>query len=322
MIVNAAAATLGLLLTALYLRMRGVSRRGSFLGMALLGASSTWLLAAPVPGSYIFHVWVLAALNILLVWTLRQPSVSNEMRLWREALWLAAGAINYGYTVTCGIYSFIVYAFSRTGRVRWMRAAAYGAAVLAIGLALTWAAGSSFDMWGERRWVSGEEFHGGGEAHSFVDSVSCHLVWSVVTPNLTDGQLPDGRIIKTIRSWDYSKIGWALAAGWMAILLASSCAAIAQRDPMNRAMNLALAACLAFQIVFHSFYYVTGEGVFNYCGHVFFALIGLTAPLLTRIDRHTKTRPIYGALAAFILILAARHIWMCHNFPTTIPLPK
>ncbi len=321
-IVNAAMATLGLLLTALYLRMRGVSRRGSLLGLALMGASSTWLLAAPIPGSYIFHVWVLAALNILLVWTLKEPAVPARTRLWRESLWLAAGVINYGYTVTCGLYSFIVYAFSRTGRGRLMRAAAWGAAVLGIGLALTWATGSSFDMWGERRWISQDDFHGGGERHPFADSVSCHLVWSVVTPSLTDGVLPNGHVIKTIRSWDYSWRGWPPAAAWIALLAAAAWAAAAQRDPLNRALNLAPAACLAFQIVFHTFYYATGEGVFNYCGHVFFALVGLTAPLLMRIDRHPKARAIYTALAIFVFLLAARHAGMVYNFPTSIPLPK
>lgn len=321
-IVNALAATLGLLLTALYLRMRGVSRLGTLLGMALMGASATWMFAAPIPGSYIFHIWVLAALNILLVWTLREPIVPRETMLWREGLWLAAGVINYGYTVTCGIYSFIVYAFSRSGLKGIIRAIGYGGAVLAIGLALTWAVGSSFDMLGESRWVVDKEFHGTGEQHPFLDSLSCHLVWSVVSPSLTDGVLPDNMVIKTIRTWDYSAISWLIAAGWIAILFASIWAAIAQRDRTNRALNLALAACLAFQIIFHTFYYATGEGLFNYVGHVFFALIGLTAPLLLRIDRHAKSRVIYAALAAFILLLAAKHIWMCYNFPVTIPLPK
>lgn len=324
-IVNAAAGMLGLLLTALYFRLREVSRRGSLLGLLLMASSATWLLASPIPGTYIFHVWVVAALNLVLIWSVRQPALPGQGRRWlRPGLWLGLGVLNYGYTVTCGIFGVFAYGFSRTGRRRWLAAVVYGATVLALGIFLSWLAGSSLNMWLERRWVVDNQFHGTGQSHPFLESLSCNLVWTVVTPGLVDGTMPDGRVIKTILNWSYSPGGWLLAACWGAVLLAAAAALWAEREPEGRRLNGALVACLIFQIAFHSFYYVTGEGVFNYCGHVLFPLFGLLAPLLGRIDRMApvRSRALYTALGLFALVLAARHMQMCHDFVFTIPLPK
>jgi hypothetical protein len=326
-VVTAAAAALGLLMTALYFRLRGVSRAGAFVGMALTAASATWIFEATLPGTSIFHLWVLAALNCLLVWSLRRPEPPAGLRRLRAALWWAFGVLNYGYTVTAGLTSFLIYGFSRPGgrgpAQSWTRAVGYGALILVSGIALSWLAGSSLSMWIERRWIVETEFHGPGMANPFLHSLSSNLVWSFVAPAIEPAPLPDGRVIYSFINWNYRGLEWLLVAGWLAILLAAARALHADRDPIGRRLNLALLVCLAVHILFHTFYYVTGEGVFIYNGHALFLAVGAISPLFASIDRLPTRRSIaiYSLFALFVLALAARHLWTTHQFQFTIPLP-
>jgi hypothetical protein len=330
-IVTAAAAALGLVLTAAYFRLRGIGRAGSLVGMSLMAASATWSFQAPLPGTGIFHVWVLAALNCLLVQSLRCPDLPAGLHRRREILWWAFGVLNYGYTVTAGLMSFLLYGFSRPG-VRansprwacgWARAVAYGALVLLSGIALSWLVGSSLAMWMERRWIVEPEFHGAGIAHPVLHSLSANLVWSFVAPTTEPASLPDGHVAYSFMQWTYQGWAWPLVAGWLAILLAAACAMATDRDPIDRRLNLALLVCLAFHILFHVGYYVTGEGVFIYNGHALFLTVGCLAPMLARIDHLPSRRSaaLYLVLTFFALTLAVRHIWTMYRFQFTIALP-
>lgn len=306
-IVNAAAGACALILAAWFFRRRGVARLDVWLLTLLMGASSTWISMSVIPGPYIFSLNVIILTFILAEWTLRRPdaALSTPARRGRGALWLTTGVLNYGLTVTNGMMSFLAYGFARNGRRGWVRAAWYGAAVLGVGIGLSYLAGSYLDLWVERQWVADNALRGGESPMVTLLTLVTPTLWSLAVPWPTFQHFTyqgDTTLIGGILHWNYSGAEWVLVAACAALLAVAAWAVARDRDPLGRRLSAGLGACLAFHMLMHRFYHHAFEGLFLYTGHSLFLLFGLFAPLAI----HMKAWPPCAkwSLRAFLLLLA------------------
>ena len=100
-------------------------------------------------------------------------------------------------------------------------------------------------------------------------------------------------------------------------------ARLKERDPAGRICSAALAVCLLFNIVLHTFYHISYEGMFLYTGHTLFFMIGLTAPLLIWIGRQSPALKwsLRASWLIFAVFLAARHIHLLFSLGDMVGLP-
>lgn len=326
-LMNAAAGAAGLFVLAAYLRLRAVSRIDTLLVVLLMASSATWLLQTAVPGTYIFSLCVIGLTQLLVAWGLRRPDgeLARGRRFLREGAWLLTGILNYGFTVTNGFMSFVSYGFARKGIFGWMRAAVYGAVVLAVGLALGTFAGSYMHYGGERIWFYDNPTRGFTPYSPLLHSASANLFWSYVLPLPTWTFTNDQRHWKvlTFLYWNYSAIGWALVAVMAAIVGSAAWAAVTDPDRIGRRLSAALAVCLVFHILIHTIYFATFEGVYVFTGHGLFLTAGLMAPLMARVGRLPGPWRVAAraGLAIFIACLACRHIVFLLSLGQLVPLP-
>ena len=326
-IVNAAAGGFGLLLTAFYLRLRGLTRLDTLLVTLLMGSSAAWIVASTLPGTYLFSLCVIAASNLLLIWALQRPDsqLPRPTRWGREGLWLLTGVLNYGFTVTNGLMSFISYGFGQRGRKGWLRAIAYGALVLVIGLAASKLTGSVMNMWDERVWTYDKSMRGENVVNPLTHSISVSLAWTYVVPNPSLSHVPDQRTwdILTALHWSYTPLGWLLVTLWICFAGAAGWALIKDRDPMSQRLSLALILCLGFHTLLHTYYSVPAEGVFVFAPHALFLSTGLLAPLMVQAGnwRGLARWGLRLGILVFALTLAVRHFYLLHSIPSIIALP-
>lgn len=328
-IFNSMAGALGLLITAWYLRLRGVGRLDSWLICALMASSTTFIFQSALPGTYIFSFCVIGLSNILLFSQLTRPEPlpDRRMTLARESAWIVTGILNYGFTVTNGFMSFMTYAFGRTGKRGLVRSVLYGAVVLGLGLGLSWLLGSSLNIWLERRWLGpADPIRGANMEHPFFHAFSSFLAWSFVAPTPRIGQTLDDRgwTLAAFHDWNYEWGGWILMLIWLALLVAALATAAMQKDSLNRRLNGSLAASFLFHATGHSFFYVAWEGVFVYSSHSMFLVIGIFAPLLSTMDRLPPwvRWAIRGAMLILATILIPRHFKLLLDLREMVPLPE
>jgi hypothetical protein len=263
----------------------------------------------------------MAILNILLLQALRYPDPPGLLERWgRRSMWLLFGVINYGYTVSSGMMSFLLYAFSKKDRKGWALAVGYGALVLAVGLSLSYFLGSSINMLAEKQFIGNGPLHGPNLDHPLLHGLSCNFIWSYVAPHPVISAELDGRKILSLLEWKNSPLGWLLTIVWIGILLLAVRAIVLDRDETGRRITYALLACMVFQLAMHCFYYTKAEGVFIFTGHILFVTIALLIPLLLQMGRQKEPLrwTLRLGLALFILILTVRHFHFCyalHSLP-------
>ena len=325
-IATAAAGTLSLLLTAWYFRRRGVGRGETLLVTALAASSMAMLFHGAVPGTYLFSSCLIVLNFIFLGEVLRRPEVFFGRRaVWlTEAGWVLIGVLQYGITVTNGMTSTLIYGFTRRGWRAWLRAGVYGAIVLATGLLLTKAAGSIVGLQYESKVVADESFKGVAYGNPFWQSLTTMTLWSVVAPIPEILRIPgQDRLMASFQHSQFTPLGWVLAVAWLCLFAMAAYACWKDGDPVRRRLSAALAACLAYQIVLHSFYIVYWEGVFVYTPHSFFMLIGLLAPLMIRARQWpaSQRRLLHAVILGAAVCLAIRHVELILSLRSLVPLP-
>ena len=328
-VVNAAGGAIALLLAAWFFIRRKMDLIEAWLLTLLMGASATWVCMSAIPASYIFSLSLIILSFIMTDWTLKHPDGElTAMARWgRETLWLAAGLINYGITVSNGMISFLAYGFGRRGRRGWVRAVVYGALVLGLGMALSKLMGSSLNMVAERQWYVNDALRGGTPRYMNLITLETPTLWSFVVPWPTFHGLADqGKIyqIAGILNWNFKGVDWLLLGIWTALLTTALIAALADRDAVGRRLSAALAAALAFHVVMHRFYFHAYEGVFFFTPHSLFMTIGLCAPLALKI-KDWPAGAKWGArifLFLFALALAIRNYHYFYALLKIIPIPS
>lgn len=319
-IVNSAAAALGLLLAGWYLARRKLDNFDVLLLVVLMGASATWVCLSPIPGSYMFSLCVIILSFVMTQWMLERPddTISENTRWLRESLWYGSGLLNYGITVSNGMFSFLAYGFGRRGLPGWIRAVIYGVVVLGSGLLFTKWFGSDTNILAERQWYENDELRGGTPPWMNVIIAATPLVWSFVVPWPT---LRPG--FAGILNWNFNGAEWVLVAAWLLLLGVALREAALDFDPIGRRLSAGLAACLLFHIVMHRFYFHAYEGVFFFTPHSLFFVIGLFAPMMLRI----KTLPARtkwtarGMVMIVVIGLLARNYHYFYVLRDMIPLP-
>lgn len=318
-ILNAAAGAISILLLALYLRLRRLARPESFALILIFAASSTLVIETAVPTTYLFSLFIIVATHILLILTLRR----RRRKPAAESIWILAGLLNYGVTVTNGFLAFLAYGFSRRDRLKWFRALGYGAAVLALGLILTFAVGSLANIYDERLFLFGTV----GPYHpfaAFLHSLSSFLAWNVVAPIPQISISDRGVQLLTFQSWRFTAIGWLAILFWLGLLAAGINAAFRDPNRASRRLSRTLAASLVFAVLLHTVYSVTFEGNFQFSGNYQFFTVGILIPLFARISRRpVRPRLIFLLLLiAFSTYLAVSHYTLLWHSPDLVPLPK
>ncbi len=325
-ILNAAAGMGGLLLTAWYLRLRGVSRLDAWLLCLLMASTAIWIFQSALPGTYIFSLCIIVISHILLYWTVGQadPRLRPRIRGLREGAWFISAVLNYGFTVTNGFLSFLTYGFARRGWKSWARATVWAAGVLICGVALSWLVGSQLNIGVEHVWLHDASMRGQSIENPFLHSFSTYLVWGFVAPIARMGTMTDPRgwDIITFHEWNYSAVGWCVAMLWTILFALAAWAMLTDPNRDSRRFSLALVACFVFHALLHCFYHVSYEGVFVWSSHSLFLIIGMFAPFAVRVSgRGPMITAWRSALLALALVLAFRHFALLVSLKDRVPLP-
>jgi hypothetical protein len=329
-IVNAAAGAWGLLATAWYLRLRAAARLDVCLATLTMASGTTWMFQSALPSTPIFSMLFIALIHVLLVETLRRPpaALSSLARKGREALWVVAGIANYGLAVSNGLMAFFDYGFGRLTRPwwrAWLRAAAYGAIVLAAGYFCAWRAGAYLNFWREVYWLVPTPYSGTPSAWPLLQSLATSLAWTAVSPIPHVGPTQDDRqwLILAFNEWRFTPLGWILISTWIVLLILALRAVWKDRTPQAWRLNAALISGLAFHVLLHRWYVFAYEGSFMWNGHSYFMVIGLFASLLARgpswpAGRRRALRLILLLLSLGLIVHNGHLLW---SVGSLVPLP-
>ncbi|MBI3736296.1 hypothetical protein HY256_07255, partial [Candidatus Sumerlaeota bacterium] len=262
-LLNSAAAALGLMATGLYLRLRGVARTDAVLAVCLMAGSATMVVQGSLPGTFIFSLLFIALGHCLLAWHVRAPDGGTLARVrWgRELIWHITGIMNYGITDSNAFMTWVCYGLAEKEKKRWIRSCLFAVGLIVIGFGLAKLAKSSTDLTLETRWMTNTEDRGGNMPHPFLHSASTSLAWSIVAPMPQHAETMDRRHwhITAFHHWFYTPPDWGLVIIWFGIAGAAIWAAVTDTDPAGRRLTMALIICLLFHIGLHCFYYVIGR---------------------------------------------------------------
>ncbi|GEM_PF-3463874 len=309
----ALAAALGVAMMALLARMLGAQGPEATLAAAVYGATTTHAFLGSIPETGAFSI-----LSVLFVYLLGAHALSHAGA--SPLLWIASGVFSYGNAVTNVLknaFGFFLTEPARGGaRGLLGRTAAYLTVVVTLGLGLSLAVGSSLDMWRDR-WVAMPSQRGTDLEDLPTHMLRSFFLYSFVapTPRLAWADLTIAGVRKTgpivnFNDARYERGPGLLALAWALALALGVGLALRRGQPAEiRALGL-VAACLAWDFLFFSRYYVPIEGVFVWSPHY---VVSVFVPFLfvaAAISR-LPPRPRLAAdalLALFLIGQAANNL--------------